>query len=252
MKRLAISGICLLVATAAFAQKPAKPVSPTKSKAEAAVVKAMLEAQSPDDQIRTADELITKFSNTLYKSFALFTEADAYEAKNDHAKAIVFCEQALAADPKNFDAEILDANITAAQTKDTDLDKAEKLASADKMAREALATIPTVTKPELFALTDANWEKMKAQSGSRAWQALGLVATVQKKPDESIADYEKGLALDPNPILMLRVGRALEAQKKYDEAIEWMDKVVASPDSSAQVKDIATKDKARVTGEKPK
>jgi len=254
MKRLAITGICLLTATAAFAQQQQqmKKKPPTQSKAEAAAVNAMLQAQTPDDQIRTADELITKFSNTLYKSFALFTEADAWEAKNDHAKAIVFCEQALAADPKNFDAEILDANITAAQTKPTDLDKAEKLTSSEKMARHALEVIPTVSKPDLFALTDAQWEKMKNQSASRAWQALGLVASVQKKPDESIADYEKGLALDPNPILMLRVGRALEAEKKYDQALEWMDKVIASPDAAAQIKDIATKDKNRVTAEKPK
>jgi tetratricopeptide (TPR) repeat protein len=120
------------------------------------------------------------------------------------------------------------------------------------MARQALELVPTVPKPDLFQLTDAQWDKMKNQSASRAWQALGLVATVQKKPDESIADYEKGLALDPNPVLMLRVGRALEAQKKYDEALAWMDKVIASADASAQIKDIATKDKTRVTNEKPK
>jgi tetratricopeptide (TPR) repeat protein len=254
MKRLAITGICLIAATTAFAQQAKKAVSPTKSKAEATAVKAMLDAQaqSPDDQIRTADELITKFSNTLYKSFALFLEADGYEAKGDHAKAIVYCEQALAADPKNFDAEILDANITASTTKATDLDKAEKLASSEKMAKEALATISTVEKPTLFALSDAQWDKMKNQSASKGWQALGLVASVQKKPDESIDDYEKGLALNPDPILMLRVGRALEDQKKYDQALEWMDKAIASPDASAQVKDIATRDKTRITAEKPK
>jgi tetratricopeptide (TPR) repeat protein len=254
MKRLAIAGLCLIAATSAFAQgqQQMKKKSPTQSKAEAAAVKAMLEAQSPDDQIKTADELITKFSNTLYKSFALFTEADAYEAKNDHTKSIVYSEQALQADPKNFDAETLMANIIASTTKDTDLDKAEKLTSAAKYAKDALDVIPTVGKPDLFQLTDDQWAKMKNQASARAWQAMGLVASVQKKADESIADYEKGLALDPNPVLMLRVGRALEAQKKYDEALEWMDKCIASPDASAQIKDIATKDKARVTAEKAK
>ncbi|HWE49703.1 MAG TPA: hypothetical protein VG273_07945 [Bryobacteraceae bacterium] len=253
MKRLAITGLCLIAATAAFAQQQQmKKKSPTQSKAEAAAVKAMLEAQTPDDQIRTADELITKFSNTLYKSFALFTEADAYEAKNDHTKSIVFCEQALQADPKNFDAETLLANIIASTTRDTDLDKAEKLSRAEKSAKDALDVIPNAPKPDLFQLTDDQWAKMKNQASARAWQALGLVASVQKKADDSIADYEKGLALDPNPILMLRVGRAYEAQKKYDQALEWMDKCIAAPDASAQIKDIATKDKARVTAEKGK
>ncbi len=245
MKRLAITGICLITATAAIAQK--KP-----SKAEGAAVNAMLQAQSPDDQIKAADALITKFADTSFKSFALSTEADAYEAKGDHTKAIVYCEQALAADPKNFDAEILMANVIAAQTKDTDLDKADKLKNPEKFAREALEVIPTVPKPVLFQMTDDAWALQKNSASARAWQALGLIATVQKKPDEAIANYEKGLALVPDPILMVRVARALEAEKKYDDAIGWLDKATASTTASAQIKDIAAKDKARMTAEKAK
>ena len=255
MKRLAITGICLigictLAATSAIAQKARKPGP--QSKPEAAAVTAMLQAQTPDDQIRTADELITKFSNTDFKSFALATEADAYEGKGNHEKAIVYCEQALAADPKNFDAEILMANVIAASTKDTDLDKADKLANAAKFAKEALDTIPTVPKPVLFQMTDDAWTTQKNAASARAWQAMGLVATVQKKPDEAIDAYEKGLALVPDPILMVRVARALEAQKKYDDAITWLDKAAASPTASAQIKDISAKDKVRITNEKPK
>ena len=248
MKRLAITGMCLLAATAAFAQKKPGP----RSKAEGAAVNAMLQAQTPDDQIRTADALITKYSDTVFKSFALGIEADAYEAKNDHTKAIVFCEQALAADPKNFDAEILMANIIAAQTKDTDLDKADKLQNAAKFAKGALDMIPTVPKPVLFQMTDDQWAKQRDAASSRAWQAMGLIATVQKKPGEAIDDYEKGLALVPDPVLMVRVARAMEVEKKYDDAIGWLDKAIASPDGSAQIKEIATKDKARMTAEKPK
>lgn len=250
MKRLAITGLCLVAATTAFAQKKGGPGP--KSKPEAAAVQAMLQAQSPDDQIRTADELITKYSNTDFKSFALSTEADAYEAKGDHAKAIVYCEQALAADPKNFDAEILMANVIAAQTKETDLDKADKLTNAAKFAKEALDVIPTVPKPVLFQMTEDAWAQQKNAAMSRAYQALGLVATVQKKPDEAIANYEKGLALVPDPVLMVRVARAMEAQKKYDDAIGWLDKAIAAPNASAQIKEIAGKDKTRIAAEKSK
>jgi tetratricopeptide (TPR) repeat protein len=127
MKRFALLALCLLTAAAAFAQTKANPKSsgPKMSKGERDAVQALLQSQSPDDRIKAADNLITKFADTPYKSFALYQEADAYEQKGDHTTAIVYSEQALDADPKNFDAEILLANVTAGQTKDTDLDKTE-------------------------------------------------------------------------------------------------------------------------------
>jgi tetratricopeptide (TPR) repeat protein len=263
--RGSVAGMCLLAAgTGLFGQAKSRSKGQpdrvfgvrqgpgAKSKEEVAAVQAMLRAQAPDDQIRTADELITKFPKTDFKSFALYNEADGYEAKGDFVKAIVFCEQAVAADQKNFEAEILMANVIATQTKDGDLDKAEKLANATKFAKEALDVIATAPKPVLFQLTEDAWSQQKNAAAARAWQALGLVATVEKKPDETIADFEKGLALVPDPVLMVRTGRALEASKRFDEASAWFDKAIAAPDASAQIKDLAGKDKARVTAEKAK
>ena len=42
-----------------------------------------------------------------------------------------------------------------------------------------------------------------------------------------------------------RLGRALAGEKKYDEAMSWDDKVVASADAPAQFKNIAQNDKSR-------
>lgn len=249
MKRLTIAAICLFAATAAFAQKAA---SPAKAPTEAAAVQAMLQAQTPDDQIRTADDLVTKYPSTAYKAYALLTEATAYEQKNDHAKAIDYCQKALAADPKDFDAEILLANVIAGQTRDTDADKAEKLASAEKAAKDALDIIKTAPKPGLFQVTEDQWKGMKNYSATQAWQALGIAAEVDRKMDEAAADYEKGLALTPDAGLMLRAGRALEALRKYDDAIRWFDKAMASPDADQQFKNIAAQDKARATAAKAK
>jgi tetratricopeptide (TPR) repeat protein len=240
MKRLApAAAICLFAATAAFAQKNTNPAT-----TEAAALQAMLQAQTPDDQIKAADELIGKYPKTTYKAYALLTEANASEQKNDHAKAISFCEQALAADPKDFDAKILMANVIASQTSDADSDKADRLARAEKAAKEALDLIKTAARPVLFQMTDAEWTRMKNYSAMQAWQALGIAAEVEKKPDEAVADYEKGLALTPDAGLMLRAGRALEASQKYDDAIRWFDKAIAAPDADQQFKDIAARDKA--------
>jgi tetratricopeptide (TPR) repeat protein len=207
----------------------------------------MLSAQSPDDQIKAADDLVTKFADSDFKGLALYIEASAYEAKNNHDKAIVYGEQAIVADPKQYDAEFLIANVTAAQTKDTDLDMAEKLSRAEKAANDGFEILKTVQKPAMFKLTDAQWDTNKKVAESQGWQALGTIATIRKKTDDAMADYNKALALNPDPLIMLRAGRALLIAKKYDEAITWFDKALAAPDATAQIKGIATSDKARAT-----
>ena len=246
MKYLALFAICLVTASTLSAQAK-KPQPPRRSKGEIAAINALLTAQTPDDRIKASDELITKFADTDFKPFALYQEANAYELKNNHDKAIVYAEQAIAADPKNYDAMILIANVTAAQTKDTDLDMAEKLSRSEKMANDGLEILKTAQKPTIVTMTDAQWAEAKSSSESLGWQALGTIATVRKKTDEAVADFEKGLALSPDPVLMLRTGRALMQAKKYDEAIGWFDKAAAFPDSSPQIKSIATSDKARAT-----
>jgi tetratricopeptide (TPR) repeat protein len=245
MRRLSLLAIGLFIALPVFAQKGAPRGPGPKSKPELEAINAVIQAPSLDAKIAAVDNLITKFSTTDFKSFALYQAAFAYEQKGDHAKAIVYAEQALQADPANFEAESLIANVTAVQIRDTDLDKAEKLALAEKDAKHVLEEVKTVPKTALFPLTDQQWTMTKNLAASQAWQALGTAALVQKKPDEAVADYQKGLELDADPALMLRIGRALMTDKKVDEAITWFDKAAAAPDATDQIKKIAANDKAR-------
>jgi len=268
MKRFALLALCLFVATAAFAQKkdknskdaaPAavgkagKPSGPgPKTKAEAAAVNDLLKArsESPDATIAAADNLVTKFPMSDFKSFALYTEANAYQQKNDLPKSQVYGEQALAADPKSYDADVLLANVIATTTKDSDFDMADKLKQADKYAHDALDLLATAEKPELFVLTDEAWGKVKNEAISQAWQALGTSALVRKKTDEAVADYQKGIEANPDPFLMIRAGRALMAARKFDDAVVYDDKVIAMADAPAQAKTIAASDKARALAAK--
>lgn len=261
MRRTTPLTICLLASlagsTAVFAQAP--PAAPStavkkngfgpKSKQEAQAVNAVIQAQrsTPDDMIKACDDLVNNFADTVYKSFALELEAEAYQRKGDNAKAIVYGEQALAADPKNFDADNLLANVYAQTTRDTDLDKAEKLAKANKYAHESLATLDAMpSPPPLYnKMTDDQWAHLKKGAESLAWQALGSAALVAKKDDEAIADYEKGIADNPDPVLMIRAGRALLAAKKPDQAITYFEKVMNNPDAPPQIRSIAQADRVR-------
>src|ERR1700733_9762342 len=204
MRRLAILTVCSLAAAAAFAQAPpanhraapkkvVKNGPGPKTQAEQQAVQALLQAQMPDDVIKACDELVTKFPSTDFKAFALEREGEAWQQKNDNAKAIVFGEQALEAVPMNFDADNLLANVLAATTRDTDLDKEEKLAKADKYSHDAMEALEA-GKPPLFAkASDEAWARTKSGVQEQAWQALGLVAQDRKKSDEAIADFQKGI-----------------------------------------------------------
>lgn len=255
MRHLALLTIGLAAATAVFAQTPPPKAAtgknaPKISRGERDAVQALLSAQGSDDRIKAAENLVTKYADTPFKSFALFQEAQAYEEKGDNTKAIVFCEDALTADPKNYDADQLMANVIAGTTKDTDLDKAEKIAKATKAANDALETLKTVEKPTLFVVKDEDWPKLKNQVAAEAWQALGTLAYDQKKIDEAIKDYQTGLELSPDPLLMLRTERALTAANKIDDAVALCDKVIASPDASPQLKSIAENDRKRAASMK--
>jgi tetratricopeptide (TPR) repeat protein len=269
MRRTALLTICLVTALAgtqaAFAQAPAPTPNTNKkkgglapkSKGEAQALQACIQAQrqTPDDVIKACDELVNKYADTAFKSFALGLEADAYQRKNDNPKAITYGEQALQADPKNFDADNLLANIYAQTTRDTDLDKADKLAKANKYAHDSLDTLQAMNEPPaLYSnLTPEQWAQMKKGADAMAWQALGSAALVDKKDDEAVADFEKGLAENPDPVLMIRAGRALLAAKKPDQALGYFEKVMNSPDAPAQIKSIAQADRVRAiqAGAKP-
>lgn len=244
--------------SSAFAQAPAAAPPPIKadkngvgpkSKGEETAVRAVFEAQTktPDEEIAACEALISKYADTVYKSFALELEAEAYQRKGDYTKAIVYGEQSLEADPKNYDADNLLANIYAATTKDTDLNRDQNLTKADKYAHDSLTALDA-GKPAIFArASDDAWNKTKAGATEQAYQALGLIAMDRKKYDDAIADFQKGIDAMPDPLLMIRLGRVYYTERKYDDAISWDQKVIDSPDAPAQYKKIAQDDKQRFT-----
>jgi tetratricopeptide (TPR) repeat protein len=262
MRRIAIIFVILSAAVCAFSQTAppaagagaapaagagaptATPGPHPKSPEENTAVVAMSKAADPDSRIKAVDELMAKFPETDYKAIALLMEAQSYHDKKDDAKAIVYGEQSLEADPKNFETLLLMAEIYAQTTRDTDLDKDDRLAKVDKYAKDALTQIATAAKPDP-SVSDADWANVKKGEEARAWQAMGLTAILRKKYDEAKTDVQKGIDLYPDPIDMLRAGRAYLAAKRYDDAVGWFDKAAASPNADDNVKRIAASDKAR-------
>lgn len=256
MRSTTVLTISLLAVLPAFAQTPPKgaaastgpgvavPAGPhPKSKAENDAVVAMQQAKDPDSRIKAADALLSAFPDTDYKAIALQVEADGYHLKRDDAKAIVFSEQSLAADPKSIYTLLLLAEIYSQSTRSTDLDRDERLTKIDQYTKDAMALLATAEKPSP-KLSDADWTATKNGEEARAWEAMGFAAILRNKFDDAKTDLQKCMDLYPDPIEMLRIGRAYTTAKRYDEAIAWDDKVAGSPNVDDNIKRIANSDKA--------
>jgi len=247
MRRFATLTLILFAGTLAFAQAPAPKPKKKISPKEAQAYNAMVQAQDPDARIKAANDLITNFADTEFKSTALWMEADAYMRKGDTDKTIVFAEQAVDADPKNYQALVLLAKTYAATTHVNDLDKEEKLTKAEKYAHDGLEAVKPAEKPNP-QLPDAQWLEAKNDMNGQLYLALGIVAAFHNKMDDAQADFQKVSELDVDPTDLIRAARVLLDVKKPEQAIVWLDKAAASPNVNAQIKNIINNDKVRAQG----
>jgi len=256
MRPITALTISLLAVLSASAQTPPKGAAPStapaaavpsgphpKSKAENDALAAMRQAQDPDSRIKAAQALLDGFPDTDYKAIALQVEADAYHLKRDDAKAIVFSEQSLAIDPKSYFTLLLLAEVYSQTTRSTDLDRDERIAQIGQYSKEAIAILEAAAKPD-SKMSEADWAATKKGEEGRAWEAMGLAAILANKFDDAKTDLQKGTDLYPDPIEMLRIGRAYAAAKRYDDAISWDDKVAAASGVDDNIKRIAASDKA--------
>jgi tetratricopeptide (TPR) repeat protein len=250
MKRMILTGIlaigtgatCLMAQAPPAGQKGPAP----KSKGEVEALQALQAAGGdPDKSIAAAENLITKFADTEFKSIALYIEADAYQRKGDWDKMLIYAERVLEADPKDFRATLMLANYYASRTRENDLDREEKLGKAEKYANQVIEMVKTAPKPNP-QITDEQWTDAKKDTTAEAYNNIGLANLTRKKYDAAAAAFKSAVEANsrPEPAYMVRLASALQSAGKNDEAIVWCDKVAAIPDAHPQIKSVASQIRA--------
>ncbi len=157
-----------------------------KSKGEVDALQAMFGTQDPDARIKAADALLSKYADTEFKGLALYLEAVSYQQKNDFEKMIVFAEQSVQADPKQYAAMLMLAKGIAQKTREFDLDREEKLTRAEKYAKDAMEIVKDAPKPNP-QITDDQWTEAKKQYTAQGHEALGYAAMARKNYDKVMA-----------------------------------------------------------------
>jgi tetratricopeptide (TPR) repeat protein len=172
--------------------------------------------------------------------------AEAFEVSGNITKAIIYYQQVLEASPKDYNAMLMLAAETARTTREFDLDKEEKLAKAEKFAKDGMALIPSAVKPNP-QLTEEQWEGLKKDDTARGHEALGMIALARKKYDIAAGEFKTATetASQPQPSTYVRMAGSYTDGGKPDQAIAALDKVLAMPNLPDQIKQVAQAEKAR-------
>ncbi len=231
-----------LSAQSAAVQKQPQP----KSQKEMEAVMAIFNAADPDGRIKAAEELLSKYADTEFKSVALQVAAASAQEKNDFEKMTIYSERTLEADPKNYGAMLMLATGIPQRTREFDLDKEEKLGRAEKFAKMAQDVLKDAPKPRPD-ITDEDWTGHRKNFLSQAHEALGLVAMVRKKYDVAVTEFKTSvdIAAAPDPATKVRLGSAYIFAGKYDDAIAVLDPLLAEPELNPVIRQFAQQEKTR-------
>jgi tetratricopeptide (TPR) repeat protein len=197
---------------------------------------------------KAADDFATKFPESELRPLLYSLAMNLYQQANNADKMLDMAKKILSFDPDSPEALLGVAQVLAERTRETDLDKDQKLAEARKNAERALVTvetdIPTAGIPQ---------DRLDAYKGfikSEAYAILGTLSFTAKNWAEAESSLRKSidaLPQQPDPIAVFRLSVALDMQNKYPEALKYANQAVDltkdRPDSAASKAAQAEKDR---------
>jgi tetratricopeptide (TPR) repeat protein len=230
-------------------QKNPKP----KNKQEVAALQQVQAAgNDPDKQLAAITNVLENFADTDYKPMLISMAMQAAQQKDDMGLVTTWTQRALQEDPNNIEAHVVLAEATARHTRENDLNKDESIKTIQTNANQALTLLKSAnTAPA--GIPDSQWPTVKPQLTAEAYEALGIAATVDKKPADAVADFKMGVAADPSgSVLKARLSKAYVDNKQYDDAIATANEIIADPQAQPVVKQMAQQQKDFATKMKSK
>lgn len=262
MKRAAIliavlgMGIYSLAQNKAAAQSaPAGQAAPqgkrlpqAKTKPEYDAYIAAMQLQDAAALEKAADDFAGKFKDSELRVVLYKTAAQKYQQANNADKMLDMARKALVYDADDPEALVIASHVLAQKTRDTDLDRDQKLAEAKKDAEHALQTVdtdvPTIGVPE------DRLAQYKGYVRSEAYATLGTVAYNSGNWAEAETNLKKSIDAFPqevDSVAVLMLAIALDKQEKYPEALKYANQAVdltkANPDSEASKSATAERDR---------
>ena len=169
-----------------------------------------------------ADSFAAKFADSELRVLLYRAAMHGYQSANNAEKMAGMAQKVLTIDPDDPEALVGAAEVIAERTRDTDLDKDQRLAEAQKDAQHALQTVDT----DVAIPAGTPQERIDAYKGylrSSAYSILGTIAFNQKNYPEAETQFRKSIDVfpsQPDPVVVLRLAIALDNQGKYPDALK--------------------------------
>jgi tetratricopeptide (TPR) repeat protein len=200
----------------------------------------------PAAQEKAADDFATKFPDSELRLLLYKAVMTGYQQANNAEKLLAASQKILTIDPDDPQALLGVAQVLAERTRDTDLDKDQRLAEARKNAQRALVTVDTDVPAGLPAdKTDV----FKGYVRSEAYAILGTLDFNAKAWVVAEQNLRKSIDAYPqevDPVAVFRLSVALDMQSKYQDALKYANQAVDLTKAGTSAGDAARKEKDRL------
>jgi tetratricopeptide (TPR) repeat protein len=219
-----------------------------KTQDEFAAYKAVVALTDPAAQEKAADEFAKKFPDSELRALLYKSVMHGYQHANNLDKMMEMAQKILSYDADDPEALVNAAQVLAERTRDTDLDKDQRLAEARKDAQRALVTVDTDVPSAGYPP-----DQLIAYKGftrSEAYEILGTLDYNANAWADAEANLKKSIDAFPqqmDPIAVFRLSVALDMQSKYKEALNYANKAVDLTKEGTNAGDAARKEKDRLT-----
>jgi tetratricopeptide (TPR) repeat protein len=265
MKRTAIITIIVVLGIAGRSVGQNKPATPATTSGQAAAApagkrppqaktqpefdayKAAATLTDPAAEEKAADEFATKFPDSELRPLLYKQVMGTYQQANNADKMLAMARKILTFDPDDPEALLGVAQVMAERTRDTDLDKDQRLAEARKNAERALVTVDTDVPTA--GVAPEKLEQYKGFVRSEAYSILGTIDFNAKAWPAAEGNLRKSIDAfpqQPDPIAVFRLSVALDMQNKYPDALKVANQAVDLTKAGTNAGDAARKEKDRL------
>jgi tetratricopeptide (TPR) repeat protein len=199
-------------------------------------------------QEKAANEFAVKYADSELRVLLFKSVMHLYQQANNGDKMMEMAQKVLTYDPDDPEALVGVAQVLAERTRDTDLDKDQRLAEARKDAQRALVTVDTDVPTSGYTADQLN--AYKGFLRSDAYSILGALDYNAKAWADAEGNLRKSIDAYPqqvDSVAVLRLSLALDQQNKYPEALKYANQAVDLTKEGTVTGDAARREKDRLT-----
>jgi tetratricopeptide (TPR) repeat protein len=219
-----------------------------KTQPEFDAYKAAAALTDPAAQEKAVGEFATKFPDSELRPLLYKSVMHEYQQANNADKMLEMAQKVLSFDADDPEALVSVAQVLAERTRETDLDKDQRLGEAKKDAQRALVTVDTDVPssgypPEQLAA-------FKNFLRSEAYEILGTIDYNAKSWADAEGNLRKSIDAFPqqlDPVGVLRLSLTLDQENKYPEALKYAGQAVDLTKEGTATGDAARKERDRLT-----